>query len=238
MTPDWSAKVTPVPYAKLSDPQSLNLYAYVGNNPVTRLDPDGHIDCSGKNAQQVGCQYIAKWNADHGISPTAKQSDAPGVPVKLPNGKTVSDPHSKTGVLMSPTADLSKVAAAGKEIKRTTDLLAASGSESSGFAIFGYVASALKSDLQQNGDFDYQRTSFVSGDLQQLPQFRDVSNFNVGLLGQQAGLSLDELLTIVGGYASLHSSNYQPDQPYGLDPQTRELTVAGYQVGASGAYGQ
>jgi RHS repeat-associated protein len=42
MSPDWSAKVMPVPYAKLDDPQSLNLYAYVGNNPLTRVDADGH----------------------------------------------------------------------------------------------------------------------------------------------------------------------------------------------------
>ena len=42
MSPDWSAKVEPVPYAKLDNPQSLNLYAYVGNNPLTRTDPDGH----------------------------------------------------------------------------------------------------------------------------------------------------------------------------------------------------
>jgi len=42
LSPDWSAKVEPVPYAKLDDPQSLNLYSYVGNNPVGRADPDGH----------------------------------------------------------------------------------------------------------------------------------------------------------------------------------------------------
>jgi RHS repeat-associated protein len=42
MSPDWSAKIMPVPYAVLGDPQSLNLYAYVRNNPVTRLDIDGH----------------------------------------------------------------------------------------------------------------------------------------------------------------------------------------------------
>jgi hypothetical protein len=42
MSPDWSAKVEPVPYAKLDDPQTLNLYAYVGNNPMTRFDADGH----------------------------------------------------------------------------------------------------------------------------------------------------------------------------------------------------
>jgi RHS repeat-associated protein len=41
-TPDWSAKTDPVPYAVFTDPQSLNLYAYVRNNPITRVDPDGH----------------------------------------------------------------------------------------------------------------------------------------------------------------------------------------------------
>ena len=41
-TPDWSEKPQPVPYADLSNPQSLNLYAYVRNNPLTNRDPDGH----------------------------------------------------------------------------------------------------------------------------------------------------------------------------------------------------
>jgi RHS repeat-associated protein len=42
MSPDWSAKVEPVPYADLENLQSLNLYAYVGNNPLTHVDADGH----------------------------------------------------------------------------------------------------------------------------------------------------------------------------------------------------
>ena len=47
LSPDWSAKVQPVPYAKLGDPQTLNLYSYVGNNPLVRTDPTGHFDCKG-----------------------------------------------------------------------------------------------------------------------------------------------------------------------------------------------
>jgi RHS repeat-associated protein len=42
MIPDWAAKATAVPYAKFGDPQSLNLYAYVRNNPLSRADTDGH----------------------------------------------------------------------------------------------------------------------------------------------------------------------------------------------------
>ena len=51
MSPDWSAKEEPIPYAKLDNPQSLNLYAYVMNNPMTRFDADGHAGgCSGDQA--------------------------------------------------------------------------------------------------------------------------------------------------------------------------------------------
>ena len=46
LSPDWSAKIMPVPYAKLGNPQSLNLYSYVWNNPLSRNDPDGHYTCA------------------------------------------------------------------------------------------------------------------------------------------------------------------------------------------------
>jgi RHS repeat-associated protein len=42
MSPDWNARAVPVPYASLGNPQSLNLYAYVGNNPLSHRDVDGH----------------------------------------------------------------------------------------------------------------------------------------------------------------------------------------------------
>jgi RHS repeat-associated protein len=42
LTPDWSASPDPVPFVEISDPQSLNLYAYVRNNPLSRVDKDGH----------------------------------------------------------------------------------------------------------------------------------------------------------------------------------------------------
>ena len=39
---DWSPTPIPVPYADFGDPQSLNLYGYVGGNPASKADPDGH----------------------------------------------------------------------------------------------------------------------------------------------------------------------------------------------------
>jgi RHS repeat-associated protein len=58
MSPDWSAKIAPVPYATVADPQSLNLYTYLENNPMTHVDADGH-----------GCADLALCRAirDNGI---------------------------------------------------------------------------------------------------------------------------------------------------------------------------
>jgi RHS repeat-associated protein len=42
MSPDWSANPEAVPYSSLGNPQSLNLYGYVNNNPLSHADRDGH----------------------------------------------------------------------------------------------------------------------------------------------------------------------------------------------------
>src|SRR5262249_3839195 len=42
MSPDWSTTPVPVPYADLTDPQSLNQYSYVRNIPTSNADIDGH----------------------------------------------------------------------------------------------------------------------------------------------------------------------------------------------------
>ena len=56
MIPDWAAAPTAVPYAHFGNPQSLNLYGYVQNNPTTLGDPDGHcaILCTALIGAAVG----------------------------------------------------------------------------------------------------------------------------------------------------------------------------------------
>jgi RHS repeat-associated protein len=44
LTPDWAAKPTSVPYASFGDPQTLNLYSYVENGPLNRVDAEGHAN--------------------------------------------------------------------------------------------------------------------------------------------------------------------------------------------------
>jgi hypothetical protein len=42
MSPDWADEPTAIPNGDPENPQSINLYAYVENNPLIHTDPDGH----------------------------------------------------------------------------------------------------------------------------------------------------------------------------------------------------
>jgi RHS repeat-associated protein len=57
LSPDWSAKPEPVPYADLSNPQTLNLYSYVHNNPLSSTDPDGHCTDGGNQKGFWWCVF-------------------------------------------------------------------------------------------------------------------------------------------------------------------------------------
>jgi hypothetical protein len=59
---DWSATPIPVPYADFGDPQSLNLYGYVGGNPSSKADPDGHCCTAGEFGQWLDKQ-LAKFES-------------------------------------------------------------------------------------------------------------------------------------------------------------------------------
>jgi hypothetical protein len=165
---------------------------------------------------------------------------APGTPpsceVRLPDGSFVEDTHNPTGHMLAPMADLSHVAQAGRDIGATyRELLK---NPDTAISADPYLGTTLYLYLRQGGLFDYQRRrdDNAADGYQHLPQFRHVSNFNIGLIAQQAGFGLEDTLRMAGTYASLHSSNYQPDRPYGLDPENAEFITKGFQAGASGAF--
>jgi len=46
MSPDWSEQPQPIPFVDMDNPQSLNLYGYAENSPLSNRDFDGHtINC-------------------------------------------------------------------------------------------------------------------------------------------------------------------------------------------------
>jgi len=100
------------------------------------------------------------------------------------------------------------------------------------------VTEYLLKYVGQGGIFDYQRRAYPFGKdgFTQLRQFRNVANFNVGLIAQQAGIPLPVVLWKAGGYAAKKSSNYRPDQLFGLDPQTKEWIEWGYYYGTKGTF--
>ena len=54
LSSDWSAIPVPVPYANLTNPQTLNLYAMVADDPETSADLDGHQNNQPGNAASPG----------------------------------------------------------------------------------------------------------------------------------------------------------------------------------------
>jgi len=64
ITPDWSSVPVPIPYADLTDPQSLNQYGYVRNLPTTKADPDGHC-CDLVDVIDFTVGVINAWGTDN-----------------------------------------------------------------------------------------------------------------------------------------------------------------------------
>jgi RHS repeat-associated protein len=63
MSPDWSSNPVAIPFAKIENPQSLNLYSYVQNNPLSRVDKDGHDDYTyDQSGKQTGYVKRSAWH--------------------------------------------------------------------------------------------------------------------------------------------------------------------------------
>jgi len=101
LSPDWSSDPDAVPYADLEDPQTLNLYGYVRNNPLSKTDPDGHFmlvqqDCWCEQAAQniLTLWYNLEWNwQNHWFK--SKQPVPP--PPALPSAPNTANPNPDDG---------------------------------------------------------------------------------------------------------------------------------------------
>ena len=70
MSPDWANSPEPVPYAKLGNPQTLNLYTFAQNNPESAPDLDGHMMMS------LAQYHESLWTVDHPNQLEAQQEVA------------------------------------------------------------------------------------------------------------------------------------------------------------------
>lgn len=159
---------------------------------------------------------------------------SPGEVVVLPDGSTIADAKSLTGHVMSPKTDLHDVAAKGRQIGEIYRGMLANPATSAGALL--YLHAALGLNAGQGGTYDHQRRGNMITGYTQLRQFRPIANVNVGLLGQQAGLTLEETLDIAGTYARLRSSNADKKGLYGLDPRTLHYITRGHEIGRTGMF--
>jgi hypothetical protein len=219
---------------------AFNYARYVPDNPIDQADPaaeppnplqktSGGTDFNPIGSAQAQTPQAQKPGTSLEIDP------APGEAVVLPDGSTVADPYSATGKLMSPVADLAAVAAAGRATGMTFRAMLDNPETAAG--AFPYLGAMLAVNLGHAGTFDYQRRGNMITGYTHLPQFAHVSNFNVGLFAQQAGLPLEQILWIAGKFACNFSNNAKEKEPYCLDSEhQRRYITAGYQSGESGAF--
>jgi hypothetical protein len=124
MSPDWSAKMEPVPYAKLDNPQSLNLYSYVLNNPLSNVDPDGHAGSCGAAAGDGSSCKVTMTQIKQTVNFYDKSGNVVSSVNVTTNMSTVS--NSITGAVVS--ANASATATNGSGLAFNSSQLATIGS--------------------------------------------------------------------------------------------------------------
>lgn len=184
------------------------------------------------DAGDSGDETISGSGTDDAVDSSGADSLDDGEIVVLPDGSKIADSASPTGYLMSPIANhLGRVVTAARLAGFFRGL---SGTPLPPVTAAPAYYMSLGINLGHGGTFDYQRQGNSITGYTQYPQFRNVSNFNVGLFGQQAGLSLDETLRIAGAYAGFFSNNANPNRPHDLDEKTEEFIARGYEDITSG----
>jgi hypothetical protein len=241
--------ITPVRYGLPFDPaarssavkgvqavRALNAPSQVGDRESALSDAPN----AGSSASPIPVQYNPDGGSPLPSSPPSqepqKEDRSDGEIVVLPDGSTIKDEESPTGYIIAPMSksDLRDVAAKGRRIGEAYRATLANPETSAG--AFPYLALELGRHLGHAGTYDYQRSGNMITGYTQYPRFRPIANVNVGLLGQQAGLTLEEVLNIAGTFAGLRSSNANSNAPYGLDSQPLRYIKRGYEIGQSGVF--
>lgn len=88
LSPDWSAKAQPVPYAKMDDPQTLNLYGYLRNNPLGGVDADGHCGTGPNDPPCTEVKVEAKVTAQPTVEKNTTIKDKDGNVIAHGTGPT------------------------------------------------------------------------------------------------------------------------------------------------------
>ncbi len=84
----------PLPYADLNDPQTLNKYTYVRDNPLRYIDPDGHQDCDGNTPCPQKAPAKSQQQVQGSVVPGTLRGDETGKPEVTPGAIFQVRPNS------------------------------------------------------------------------------------------------------------------------------------------------
>jgi RHS repeat-associated protein len=105
MSPDWASNPTAVPYASYANPQTLNLYGYMHNNPLSGVDADGHVDWGA--LWQAGKEMVGALSAKVGLGVGLKATGgSKGAQFSVGGSLTSFAQVSKNGVTVGVDAKL------------------------------------------------------------------------------------------------------------------------------------
>ncbi|MGB6723412.1 MAG: RHS repeat-associated core domain-containing protein [Terracidiphilus sp.] len=105
MTPDWAGAPTAVPYATFGNPQTLNLYDYVENNPNTGIDLDGHFNDDSGNNLSDGSGVQSSCSGDACNDPYFQQSYFTGNSTGANGNPGTSDTPPKPAKPLAPNPE-------------------------------------------------------------------------------------------------------------------------------------
>ena len=201
MSADWSATPAPVPYANFSNPQTLNLYAIVSDNPETFADLDGHeaaitaptagggMDLTGVGSEVSGDlagfddnMGAPQYNSTPSENQNKAQQQNTASPLKDKNGNVVLGASGQPALIPS-GFDVNAVVKAGKSDAKS----------------LVHKAEDL-ANFRRGGKWDLQR---LSGKFD--PRFVDSATILIGMYAASADITRKHILTIendvaIGGH--------------------------------------
>ncbi len=160
MSPDWGPAAMPVPYANLENPQSLNLYSYVLNNPLSHTDPTGH-ECTVDGEKHGGLWCFAHKfglvETQHESANDAREAMAPMHGLifggKRPQDVAKSTDDKAVNAYFNSLSNYLMGIAAGGQGPANSISMAAIGPGFAGLKNATPVGSALKDDLAHQSAF-------------------------------------------------------------------------------------
>ncbi len=229
--------------AHLTDPQTWNAYAYVGNNPLANVDPDGMIEevadppidlppadnspgflISDELFDLIYRGFFARspftfytQATAHRNVPTVGTSSNQKLQAQPPKNGTFTRMPLPPNHLTCTSLGTSYVAPP----KFSLNVIVKAG-QASGRNLF-----ALRRTVGQGGTFDFQRVTDSAGNVQFYGSYTPVSNFAVGAYEFGAGYTRGQGDFLSNLYATLFSSNVG-------DPKQELYRHLGYDAATKG----